>query len=364
MPTCSTFAEHPWAPALARAAGLMALASLALPACVQRPPDPTQPEPPAQPAPRVPEPPAPPPGALVQVTVLSAEIQGRMANGAPWDGAEQVEPVQIPGPLARYLEQHPELAGAIDRLGVPVDDESLHERARASEEADPMVIVELGDGPVFRSPVAPRSFTPLWDFPFRFVHGEVAGRQGVPPGAFARVHVVDYDGPLRFEPIGTTVLPVDELVAAPLHTLGPFGGVTKLVLQVRALPLPGDPGAAHEHRVAVPGQGPWIDTGVDIQAGQRVLIRAADEICTSERAEHCNGPEGQVEPHPRYNLPGFSALGHGALVGAVGDARFPVQRHRELVAPASGRLRLGINDSHAGNNRGAFAVHILVHALP
>lgn len=364
MPTCSTFAERPCAPALARAAVLIALAPWALPACGQRPPDPTQPEPPEQPAPRAAEAPAPPPGALVQVTVLSAEIQGRMANGAPWDGAEQAEAVRLPRPLARYLEQHPELAGAIDRLGVPIDDESLHERARASEAADPMVIVELGDGPVFRSPVAPRSFTPLWDFSLRFVHGEVAGRQGVPRGAFARIHVVDYDGPVRFEPIGTTVLPVDQLVAAPLHTLGPFGGVHELVLQVRALPLPADPGAAEEYRVAMPGKGPWIDTGVELQAGQRVLIRAADEICTSERAEHCCGPEGQAAPHPRYNLPGFAALGHGALVGAVGDARFPVQRRRELVAPASGRLRLGVNDSHAHNNRGAYAVHILVQALP
>jgi hypothetical protein len=334
------------------------LATLALLACVQRPPDPTAP-------PTLPAAPAPPPGELVQMTVVSAELEGEMANGGAWDGREQRGPGQLPQPLVRYLEQHPELALASDRLGVPVEDEELPERAQSSPSPDPMVVVEIGDGPVFRSHAAPRSFTPLWDFSFRFVRGQVGEFTGVPADAVVRVHVLDYDGPGHVEPIGTAVVPLDRLLSEPVVTIGPFGNVVSLVLQTRLLPLPPDPRAVLlEQRVAVPGQGPWIDTGIVLLAGQRVLIRAADQVCTGSDLRSCSGPEGQRAPDPKNNRPGFSALGHGALVAAVGDTRLAVQRELAFVAPASGRLLLGVNDHHTENNSGAYAAHIVVYALP
>lgn len=342
------------------------LSVLALAACAQRPPDPTAPPMrprPALPAPEPPAPPPPPPPELVQMTVVSAELQGQMASGGAWDSRDDGGPVQLPQPLARHVEQHPELA--LDRLGVAIDDEELPARAQASPAPDPMVVIELGDGPVFRSHAVLRSFTPLWDFSLRFVRGQVGEYQGVPRGAIARIHVFDYDGPGRLEPIGTAVMPLDELIAQPVATLGPFGGVTSLVLQTRTLPLPEDPDAVLlEQRVAVPGQGPWIDTGVVLQAGQRVLIRAADQVCTAPALGTCSGPEGQREPNPRFNRPGFPALGHGALVAAVGDTRFAVQRELAFVAAASGRLLLGVNDSHVDNNSGAYVAHIVVYAAP
>ena len=340
------------------------LAALMLAACGQHQPEPTEPLRPG-PSPSAPTAPPPPAGDLVQLTVVSAEIQGQMANGAPWDSDEQSEAAQLPRPLVRYLEQHPEIGGAVARLGIPVDDEELSRRAKASAAVDPMIVIEVGDGPVFRSPVMVDSFTPLWDFSFRFVYGQIANHVGVERDALARIHVFDYDGPTRIEPIGTAVVPMSDLLAQPVVTLEPFGGVTSLVLQARALPLPPDPGAvAFEQRVAVPGKGPWIDTGVVLQAGQRVLIRAADEVCTGPELRLCSGPEGQREAHLRNNLPAFLELGHGALVAAVGDARFAVQRELGLVAPASGSLLLGVNDNHAANNSGSYAAHIVVYALP
>lgn len=318
-----------------------------------------------RPAPSAPAAPAPPSGDLVQLTVVSAEIQGQMANGAAWDSREQSGPTQLPRPLVRYLEQHPEIGGAAARLGIPVEDEELAERAQATSAVDPMVVIELGDGPVFRSPVMLGSFTPLWDFSFRFVLGRVADHAGVERGALARIHVLDYDGPGRIEPIGTAVVSMADLLSEPVVTLEPFGGVTSLVLQARALPLPPDPAAvAMEQRVAVPGKGPWIDTGVVLQAGQRVFIRAADEVCTVPDLSACSGPEGQRQPNARNNLPGFPELGHGALVAAVGDVRFAVGRELGFVAPASGSLLLGVNDQHVVNNSGSYAAHIVVYALP
>lgn len=336
---------------------LAALAALALAACSQRPSDRAQP--PVQPAPPQP---APEPPVLVQMTVVSAELEGQMASGAPWDG-DDASPVPLPQPLARYLEQHPALSSGW--LGVPVADEKLAANAQASPEPDPMVVIELGDGPVFRSHAVPRSFTPLWDFSFQFLAGQPDGHPLVPRDAILRVHVFDYDGPARVEPIGTAVVALEQLLGQPVATLGPFGGVTSLVLQTRLVPLPGDAQApVLEQRVAVPGQGPWIDTGVVLQAGQRVLIRAADQVCTARSLTSCSGPEGQRAPDPRNNLPGFPNLGHGALVAAVGDVRFPVQRQLEMLAPASGRLLLGVNDHHIENNSGAYAAHILVYAVP
>jgi hypothetical protein len=349
-------------------AGMLAapmLAALMLAACGQRPPEAAEPVTQPTPSPAVPPAPPPPAGDLVQLTVVSAEIQGQMANGAPWDSREQGGPAQLPRPLARYLEQHPEIGGAVTRLGVPMEDEELAKRAQASAAVDPMIVIEVGDGPVFRSPVMLGSFTPLWDFSFRLVYGQIANHVGVERGALARIHVFDYDGPTRIEPIGTAVVPMSELLAQPVVTLEPFGGVTSLVLQARVLPLPPDPAAVSlEQRVAVPGKGPWIDTGIVLQAGQRVLIRAADEVCTGSDLRACSGPEGQRQPDPRNNLPGFLELGHGALVAAVGDARFAVQRELGFVAPASGSLLLGVNDHHVVNNSGSYAAHIVVYALP
>ena len=349
---CSTSIEVTrvrfWLPALA----------LALAACAQRPSEPV--DAPMQPRPA--EPPSEPP-VLVHMTVVSAELKGQMASGAAWDDKDERGPDQLPQPLLRYLDQHPALASGW--LGVPVDDDALPANAQASTAPDPMVVIELDDGPVFRSHAVLRSFTPLWDFSFRFVRGQAGEYQGVPRGATARIHVFDYDGPARVEAIGTAVVALDELLAQPVATLGPFGGVTSLVLQARTLAVPEDIDAVLlEQRVAVPGKGPWIDTGIVLLAGQRVLIRAADQVCTASTLASCSGPEGQRAPDPRNNLPGFPTLGHGALVAAVGDVRLAVQRELAFVAAASGRLLLGVNDHHVENNRGAYEAHIVVYAVP
>ncbi|WP_428261191.1 C2 domain-containing protein [Haliangium sp.] len=321
----------------------------------------------AAPSPEVameaPPPPPPPPVDVVEIRVLSAELAGRMANGEHWDREDAEAGAGVPKALRRYVELHPELTGYTDWIGLPVDDDRFAEEVSESPAADPMVVVEL-DGAVARSQVVARSFTPVWDFSFRFLYGQLGARVGVPRGSLARIHVLDYDGPGAVDAAGTTVIPVDELLAKPVHELGPFGSVKKLLVEVRTLDPPEAEDAAVEKRLAVPGTVPWTDTGIDLEAGQRVVIRAADEVCTGPETPYCSGPEGQREPDTRNNLPGFLALGHGALVAAVGDTRFAIQREQRFVAPASGRLRLGVNDTDVENNHGAYAVHIVIYELP
>jgi hypothetical protein len=292
---------------------------------------------------------------------VSADIRGSMPSGESWDGGQASG--ALPRPLERYLLLHPELADTRKHLGIPVDMEDLPARAGKSPAADPMVLIEVGDL-AFRSPVELRAFHPLWDFSFQFLRGSLGDRQGVPRDAMVRIHVVDYDGPEHMDAVGSMVLPVEELLARPTHELGPFGSVDKLIVQVRILEAPDDVEAGRSVRLAVPASPSWTDTGIDLLAGQRVWIQAADEICTTRKGDaDCSGPEGQRSPN-RANLRGFEVIGHGALVGAVGDTRFVVRRGLRFVAPASGRLRLGVNDRDTGNNRGAYAVHVMVFAVP
>jgi hypothetical protein len=202
----------------------------------------------------------------------------------------------------------------------------------------------------------PRAFNPVWDFTLQFPVG---------PGYSARdttvrVQVVDYDGPTRFDTLGSTVISVDELLAKPLHQLGAFGSVKQLTVEVATIEVDDPKPEPSVFRIAVPGNAKWTDTGVELTAGQRVAIDAADEVCTSgEKLSACSGPEGQRKTSS-YNLPGFDSLGHGALVAALGDTRFSIGRDRTFIAPSSGRLRLGVNDTKSDDNRGAYAVRIKV----
>ena len=288
--------------------------------------------------------------ALLELTLVSADIQGHMANGEHWDRDGQKSDVTPPA-MANYLAQHPELVDTQDTVGLPLQDPELAERASESKAADPVVLLEIGDQ-VFRSPVRPRAFNPIWDFPLHVVARDPATES-------VRIHVLDYDGPGKYDAIGSTVVSVEQLLAQPVHTLPAFGAVDKLILQARSLP-PNPEVTNQGTRLAVPGKPTWTDTGIRVIAGQQVHITAADEVCTTlDDPDDCSGPEGQSAPKDP-NVPGFSDLGHGALIAVLGDTRFHVGRELKFVAPASGILRLGINDTHSINNKGAYAVHVVV----
>ncbi|HUH02904.1 MAG TPA: hypothetical protein VML75_12990, partial [Kofleriaceae bacterium] len=190
--------------------------------------------PPAEPEP--PPPPPPPPLSRVTLHVVSAEIAGKMPNGEDWDSPKAPVTFSIAAPIAGYINQHPELEASAAYIGIPVTAPDLNDLARKSPAADPMAIVEL-PGLVFRSPMQPRQFRPAWDFALTFLYGERGDRKGVPRGATAQIHIVDYDGPNTYDVIGTYVLAIDELISKPIHELGKAGSVDKLVLRVVDAPI-------------------------------------------------------------------------------------------------------------------------------
>ena len=122
----------------------------------------------------------------------------------------------------------------------------------------------------------------------------------------------------------------------------------------------------------VPGNSPWTDTGVEVQAGQPVTITAQGQIHvgklrdTGDGSQRSVGPEGTFlysdELHGRdFPLP---AAGSGpapcfCLIARIGaGAPFFVGQACSLRAPASGRLYLGVNDFDPFGNLGGFLAEV------
>lgn len=129
--------------------------------------------------------------------------------------------------------------------------------------------------------------------------------------------------------------------------------------------------------VAVPGNVPWTDTGLDVVAGQEVSFQARGKITLQ-----VGNPQAECEPGgydlrtvqqplPENNL--------GSLIGKVvisvtvkvdeetGEEKteevsrlFFIGSENRVQLPASGRLFLGINENVIGDNAGEFRVTLLM----
>ncbi len=160
-----------------------------------------------------------------------------------------------------------------------------------------------------------------------------------------------------------------------------FGGAFSLALLAWSRPAPRAKGQiflwpAAEKSVAVTADAGWVDTGIDVVLGERLVFRASGEINLQRgNPEAGCGPEGLDlvtvdQPIPDVNL--------GALVGKVaqlvtsrtdGDSGqeikdeifvlFLIGAEREVEVPFRGRLYLGINENVLKDNAGEFAVLIL-----
>ena len=304
-----------------------------------------RPTPPQTPSPAATTATAPVARRLV-LTIVSATVDATRGDGAPWDDLKRrpaSTTAATPGPLGDYVTQHPELDGTptlLDAGDIPVV-----RKAAESAAADPVILVETGDR-IYRSPVRAGATNAVWKFP---VIVEVTDTDVV------HMTVIDWDDWASYDVMGDRTITGRELVAGAPIELARFGQVGKLTLVVAAAP----DGEAR-HRVAVASRPTWGETGVHLVAGQDVTIIAAGEVCTKgDDRSKCAGPEGQRHPSDA-NVKGFERLGHGALLGAVGDTRFAIGRERRFVAPSSGPLWLGVNDRDADNNRGEIEASVTV----
>jgi hypothetical protein len=117
--------------------------------------------------------------------------------------------------------------------------------------------------------------------------------------------------------------------------------------------------------VQLTGEESWIDTSIDVQAGEHVLIAATGKLRYAD-AKDDNGPDG----FPRgfkdlLRVLPFNAAGRGALIGRIGDKDtaqpFVIGARRDVLAPVSGRLSVGINQTADDTGDGIYAVRIEVY---
>jgi hypothetical protein len=117
--------------------------------------------------------------------------------------------------------------------------------------------------------------------------------------------------------------------------------------------------------VQLTGEESWIDTSIDVQAGEHVLIAATGKLRYAD-AKDDNGPDG----FPRgfkdlLRVLPFNAAGRGALIGRIGDKDtaqpFVIGARRDVLAPVSGRLSVGINQPADDTADGTYAVRIEVY---
>jgi hypothetical protein len=114
------------------------------------------------------------------------------------------------------------------------------------------------------------------------------------------------------------------------------------------------------------GENSWIDTNIDIQAGEHVLITATGQLRYAD-AKDDNGPDGLPRGFKDLlRILPFNEAGRGALIGRIGDRDtaqpFFIGARRDVLAPAPGRLSIGINQTTDDTGDGTYAVRIEVYS--
>jgi len=114
------------------------------------------------------------------------------------------------------------------------------------------------------------------------------------------------------------------------------------------------------------GRSVWIDTDITLEPGQRVVIHAEGNLRYAD-AKADNGPEGLARGFKDLiRILPFNDAGRGAVIGRIGDPDvaqpFLIGEDKNLVAPISGKLAIGINQSTNDTGNGSYSVKIEIFA--
>ena len=123
-----------------------------------------------------------------------------------------------------------------------------------------------------------------------------------------------------------------------------------------------NPGAILPWAVIVTNRSAWTDTGIDVRAGDMIIVNGTGTVRFSMRQADTAGPNGSPGHRAPFRAPMPNA-DMGALVGRVGNSApfFVGTNQGNLRAPQTGRLYLGINDDNLSDNSGEFRVGVLVN---
>lgn len=118
--------------------------------------------------------------------------------------------------------------------------------------------------------------------------------------------------------------------------------------------------------IPLTGDQSWVDTGIDVKSGERILITATGKLKYFDAREE-NGPDGLPRGFKDLLrvLP-YNDAGRGALIGRIGDADaaqvFLIGARRDVFAPVSGKLSLGVNQAKNESAEGTYSVRIEIYA--
>ena len=117
----------------------------------------------------------------------------------------------------------------------------------------------------------------------------------------------------------------------------------------------------------VPADQEWIDTGINVRAGDRLRISAEGTIhYTSSKTCGPNG--GKREVRDMFRALPVNDVGRGALIGKLGEGgrvqAFLIGERGEFDVDRDGRLFLGINDDKYDTNSGSFQVTVEIIPRP
>ena len=111
-------------------------------------------------------------------------------------------------------------------------------------------------------------------------------------------------------------------------------------------------------QVRVDARQAWTDTGITVNAGDRIVFNASGQVAYARGAGQTADPNGNpAERRATYPDPSVPV---GALLGKIGNsAPFAIgMQTQPLAMPASGRLLLGINDNDLSDNSGFYTVKV------
>jgi hypothetical protein len=114
-------------------------------------------------------------------------------------------------------------------------------------------------------------------------------------------------------------------------------------------------------KVTVNGGQQWVDTGMDVQSGDKLHITAKGALSMGNNSGiTADGAQrGWVDTLRALMVP---SAGRGALVGRIGNSPaatpFYVGADGTVQAPTAGRLYLGINSDSSETPNGSYEVHI------
>jgi hypothetical protein len=118
--------------------------------------------------------------------------------------------------------------------------------------------------------------------------------------------------------------------------------------------------------ITLDGNMVWNDTGITLEPGQRIVVHAEGKLRYSD-AKADNGPEGLTRNFKDLiRILPFNEAGRGAVIARIGDADvaqpFLIGPQKDLIAPVSGKLAVGINQASSDTGDGSYSVKIEIFA--